>query len=182
MWHHAPHPTTLLAMNRILLPAVLLAALLSGCVIDDSDSPGYYSRDPYYDGGRYGYRDEYGRYHDYRDEYDRGYRDGRHDRHDDDRDRRDRHHHNAPRPGEFTAGGSAKEFSFPAGQRHCRIEVVDGSVGFNTIVVRRGGAKQSIRISATYQRGQSFNVPIDGQATGLRISDTGRGRYRVIVK
>ena len=171
-------------MKRILLPAVLLAAILPGCVIDDSDSPGYYDRDPYYNNGsRYGYRDDYNRY---RDEYDRGYRDGRYDRRDDDRDRdrdrHDRHHRDTPRSGEFTAGGGAKEFPFPAGQRRCKIEIIDGSVGFNTIVVRRGGAKQSIRISASYQRGQSFDVPIDAKATGIRISDNGRGRYRVIVK
>ena len=165
-------------MKHLLL-AAFSAVLLTGCIIDDSGS-GYYDRDPYYDDydhydrDRYGYRRDRDRWD---DGYDRGYRDGRRhdDRHDDRRSPR-------AQPGDFSAGGGAKEYSFPAGHHRCTIEILDGSVGFNTIVVRRGGAKQSITISAKYQRGQSFNVPIDAQATGLRISDTGRGRYRVIVR
>ena len=158
-------------MKHLLL-AAFSAVLLTGCIIDDSGS-GYYGRDPYYDDydhydrDRYGYRRDRDRWD---DDYDRGGR------------RRDDWRAAPARPGDFTAGGGAKEFPFPAGHHRCTIEVVDGSVGFNTIVVRRGGAKQSITISATYQRGQSFSVPIDAQATGLRISDTGRGRYRVIVR
>lgn len=176
-----------------LFSALLLSALLAGCVIDDSGSSGYYGDGGYYRNDyppppprrdAYGYRrDPY--YDEY--EYDRGYRDGRRAderdrRHHDDRRRHDDRHSGSGRSGEFSAGGSAKEFSFPSGCRHCTIEVVDGSVGFRTIVVRRGGAKQSVTINATYQRGQRFDVPIDGQATGLRISDTGRGRYRVVVR
>ena len=163
-------------MKRLLPLLPLLSLLLPACIIDGTDS-GYYDRDPYYDDGYY-------------DRYERDRRGSRRDRWDDDDyyDRRPRDHHrhddrpSSVRPGDFTAGGGAKEFPFSTGHRRCTIEVVDGSVGFNTIVVRRGGAKQSITISATYQRGQSFSVPIDAQATGLRISDTGRGRYRVIVR
>ena len=157
-----------------LLSALLLSSLLVGCIIDGSGSSGYGYDDGYY-------RDDYPppppRRDRYYDDYDRGYRDGRRD--DDRRHRNDRH---SGRSGEFTAGGSAKEFSFPSGCRYCTVEVIDGSVGFRTIVVRRGGAKQSVTINATFQRGQRFDVPIDGQATGLRISDTGRGRYRVVVR
>ncbi len=163
-------------MKHLLL-AAFAAALLTGCIIDGSD-PGYYGNDRYYDDDyRYDPRYDRDRYRYDRDRwddaYDRGYRDGRHRD-----DRRPAH----AQPGDFSAGGGAKEYSFPAGHRRCTIEILDGTVGFNTIVVRRGGAKQSITISARYQRGQSFDVPIDAQATGLRISDTGRGRYRVIVR
>ena len=59
---------------------------------------------------------------------------------------------------------------------------MDGSVGFKTVVIRNGGAKRSQTINATFQRGQSFDVHIDRDSTGLRISDTGRGRYRVSVR
>ena len=166
-----------------LLSSLLLSSLLAGCIIDGSGSSGYGYDDGYYRNdyppppppGNYDYRRGRDPYY---DDYGRGYRDDRHDRHHDDR-RHDDRRRGSGRSGEFSAGGSAKEFSIPTGCRYCTIEVVDGSVGFRTIVVRRGGAKQSVTINATFQRGQRFDVPIDGQTTGIRISDTGRGRYRV---
>ena len=100
----------------------------------------------------------------------------------DDRRHHDRHQNDRPQAGEFQAGGGAKEYSFAPGHSRCTITILDGSVGFNTIVIRAGGAKRSQTISATFQRGQSFDVPIDRNSTGLRISDTGRGRYRVSVR
>ena len=167
------------------LPLLLFAAsaaLFSSCVTDDYGygygNGGYYNDrpppPPHYD-NRY-YRDD----RDYRD-----YRDDRYDRYRDDRHRDDRHHHDrrqgSPTSREFQASGSAKEFAFPAGNSRCTITVVDGSVGFKTVVIRNGGAKRSQTINATFQRGQSFDVHIDRDSTGLRISDTGRGRYRVSV-
>ena len=155
------------------------AALFSSCITDDYDygygNGGYYGQPPppRYD-NRYYYDDRPPppRYDDrYRD--DRYYRDDRH---------HDRRQHGAPGAGEFQAGGGAKEYPFPAGHTRCVITVLDGSVGFNTIVIRAGGAKRSQTIGATFQRGQSFEVPIDRNSTGLRISDTGRGRYRVAVR
>ena len=155
------------------------AALFSSCITDDYDygygNGGYYGQPPppRYD-NRYYYDDRPPppRYDDrYRD--DRYYRDDRH---------HDRRQHGAPSAGEFQAGGGAKESPFPAGHTRCVITVLDGAVGFNTIVIRAGGAKRSQTIGATFQRGQSFDVPIDRNSTGLRISDTGRGRYRVSVR
>ena len=165
------------AHTRLLLVPALLLVLHTGCVTDDSDyyGGGYYGNG-YYGNGYYG-GNNYGPPPPPPND---DYRYGR-DRWDDDRRHHDDRHRGAA-PGEFSAGGNAKEYAFPAGQRRCTIEIVDGSVGFRTIVVRRGGAKQSVTINATYQRGQSFDVPIDGNATGLRISDTGRGRYRVRVR
>ena len=170
-------------MNKtfFLLSFAAVAALLSSaCIIDDS---GYGYSDGYYDDyppPRYDrYDDRYDR------RYDRRYDDRRDDRYYD-RDRRGgpRRHHDderSARHGEFQAGGSAKEFSFPEGNTRCTITVVDGAVGFRTIVVRRGGSKQSITINATHKRGQAFDVPIDRSATGIRVSDTGSGRYRIAV-
>ena len=155
------------------------AALFSSCVTDDYDygygNSGYYGQPaPRYD-NRYYYDDRPPppRYDDrYRD--DRSYRD--------DRRHHDRHQQDRPQSGEFQAGGGAKEYSFAPGHSRCTITILDGSVGFNTIVIRSGGAKRSQTISAKFQRGQSFDVPIDRNSTGLRISDTGRGRYRVSVR
>ena len=186
-------------MNKsapLLLSASLAILPLAGCVIDDADSPGYYYSDgssgtyrarPYeerYASGGYGYRRDRD---DWDDGYERGYRDARRDergRRRDERDDRDgkRHSGHADRPGEFSAGGNAKEYAFGAGHRRCTITVTEGSVGFRTIVVRSGGAKKPHAFNTTLQKGQSLDVPIDRDATGLRISDTGRGRYRVTVR
>jgi hypothetical protein len=156
------------------------AALFSSCVTDDYDygygNSGYYGQPP---PARYDNR----YYYDDRPpppRYDDRYRDDRYYR--DDRRHHDRHQHDRPQDGEFQAGGGAKEYAFPAGYSRCTITILDGSVGFNTIVIRAGGAKRSQTIGAKFQRGQSFNVPIDRNSTGLRISDTGRGRYRVSVR
>ena len=161
-------------MNKTL-PFLLLAvsaALFTSCVTDDYDygygNGGYYGQPaPRYD-NRYYYDD---RPPPPPPRYDYRYRD----------DRDDRHHHDRPQAGEFQAGGGAKEYAFAPGRTRCVITILDGSVGFNTIVIRSGGAKRSQTISARFQRGQSFDVPIDRNSTGLRISDTGRGRYRVSV-
>ncbi len=162
-------------ISRVGMCALGLS-LGTGCIIDGSGY-GSYDNDPGY----------YGDY--YNGPYDNGYyrtppppppprRPYYDDRRYDDR----RHDAPSAQSGDFNAGGAAKEYAFSTGHRRCTIHVTDGTVGFRTIVVRRGGAKQSITINATYQRGQSFDVPIDGNATGLRISDTGRGRYRVEVR
>lgn len=78
-------------------------------------------------------------------------------------------------------GGSAKEVSF-SGRSECKIEITGGSVGFRTVVVRRGGGKKSITINQSLAKGQSVTIPIDRSVTGIRISDTGSGSYRVVVK
>ena len=164
-----------------ILPFLLLAAgatLFSSCLTDDygygyggSGNGGYYydrpPPPPRYDNR---YRDD--RYYDdrYRDDY-----------RSDDRHHRDRHQGHGS-SGEFTAGGDAKEFAFAPGHSRCTITVVDGSVGFRTVVIRNGGAKRSQTVNAKFQRGQSFDVSIDRDSTGIRISDTGRGRYRVSVR
>ena len=81
----------------------------------------------------------------------------------------------------LSSGGEAKEVSF-SGRRECRIEVTGGQVGFRTVVVRRGGVKQSITVNQSLPKGEIVTIPIDGSATGIRISDTGRGTYRVLVR
>ncbi len=185
--------------------ALLSLGLLtfSACITDDygdpyggsyNSSPNYGAAPRYDDGGYYrgnayyadsGYaREPPPRYappppppprHDYRGD--------RHERHHG--DRHGDHRHKPPkggRSGEFNSGGDAKEFAFSKGYNRCTITVLEGTVGFRTIVVRRGSAKQPITINAKYPKGQSFNIPIDAEATGIRISDCNRGRYRVTVK
>lgn len=84
--------------------------------------------------------------------------------------------------GDFVSGGDAKEVVFGQGANECVIEVVQGSVGFNTVVLRRGAKKQSVTISAKYTPGALIPLPIDREVTGVRVSDTAGGRYRVKIR
>lgn len=129
----------------------------------------------------------YGRGDGHGHDHGHGWHDG-HERHDDRGGRMDDRRRDEPRRGgkwstaaNLSSGGGAKEVSF-SGRSECKIEVTGGSVGFNTVVVRRGGRKQSVTIGQTLGKGQSVSIPIDSSVTGIRISDTGRGTYRVVVK
>lgn len=85
--------------------------------------------------------------------------------------------------GQYTAAGSAKEVSLNGGgYTQCKIECVGGRVSLNTVVIRRGGQKQSVTARTSLTPGQEWNVPIDRAATGIRISDGGGGTYKVFVK
>lgn len=84
---------------------------------------------------------------------------------------------------QFNAAGSAKEVNFNGGgYSQCKIECIGGRVGLNTVVIRRGGKKQSVTARTTLTRGQEWSVPIDRAATGIRISDNGGGTYKVWVR
>lgn len=130
--------------------------------------------------------DRHDRRHDHRDDR----RDGhRYDHRDDRRDRGDDRDDHSRRPeapkGWRQAGsasaGNASEFSF-SGASQCYIEVTSGSVSINTVVVRRGGQKQSVRVVTKFNQGQRFYVPVDGSVSGIRVSTGGKGTYRVYVK
>ncbi|MBI3985409.1 MAG: hypothetical protein HY343_00685 [Lentisphaerae bacterium] len=86
--------------------------------------------------------------------------------------------------GEFQAGGNAKEATFAGTASTCRIKCVEGTVSINTIVVRQGGDKTAVPVTAKLNAGEEREVAL-GQAlsvTGFRISDDGRGRYQLSVK
>lgn len=138
-------------------------------------------------------RDRHDRRHDHRDDRRDGHRydhrDDRRDHRDDRYDRRDDRDDHSRRPeapkGWRQAGsasaGNASEFSF-SGASQCYIEVTSGSVSINTVVVRRGGQKQSVRVVTKFNQGQRFYVPVDGSVSGIRVSTGGKGTYRVYVK
>lgn len=83
--------------------------------------------------------------------------------------------------GEFSSNG-VREVSIGGGKTSAYIEFTSGITSINTIVVRRGGNKQSIPVTQRFYEGQRYQVPIDGTVTGLRISSSGNGRYRVFAK
>lgn len=149
---------------------------------DDRRDRRYDRRDDHRD-HRHDDRDRrYDRRDDHRDRR-RDDRDHKYDRRDDRRDDRDNRHSSAKgwRSVGSASAGSAKEFSFN-GAKECYIEIISGSVSINTVVIRRGGQKQSIPVVTKFSQGQRFNIPIDTAATGLRVSAGGKGTYRVCVK
>lgn len=84
--------------------------------------------------------------------------------------------------GEFSAAGGAKEVSIGGGKSSVFIEITSGVVSFNTIVLRRGSQKQSVTVATRFNAGERYTVPVDPSVTGLRISCSGNGRFRVYAR
>lgn len=84
----------------------------------------------------------------------------------------------------LSSGGEAKEVPVNHKISHVRVMVTEGTVVFNTIVVREGGKKSPHTIGREYSAKQHFvlDLPAPTQVTGLRISDGGNGRYSVHYK
>lgn len=84
--------------------------------------------------------------------------------------------------GEFNAGGDAKEVVVNREISRCYLELVSGVVSINTVVVRpeKTALPQTVRLS----EGRLHVVDLGGKrvVSGFRISDNGRGVYRVIVQ
>ena len=85
---------------------------------------------------------------------------------------------------EIPAGGDAKELAVNRSIRVVQIECTAGSVIVNTVVIREGGAKSPITVGRRFNQGERQDIDLGGerQVTGLRISDGGRGNYRVRVQ
>lgn len=84
----------------------------------------------------------------------------------------------------LVAGGDAKEVVVNRSVRMVQIECTQGIVIVNTVVVREGAGKNPITVARRFNAGESQDLDL-GQArmvTGLRISDSGRGQYRINVK
>ena len=178
-----------------LLALAVLSVSCASCVSDD-----WYDDDDYYDDGYYGSRR---RYDDYDYAYERGRRDGeryerdRRERYDRERDRdRDRGRGNnggdvsvkTPKgfvlAGTFQAG-NAVECGIPTSKKIKKVRLVgtSGSVSVNTVVLREGSAKTPFPVTRRLAPGETVEIDLGGarQATGLRISTGGKGRYNVYV-
>ncbi|NLG35656.1 MAG: hypothetical protein GX548_09925 [Lentisphaerae bacterium] len=85
---------------------------------------------------------------------------------------------------ELSAGKDAKEVAVNRSIRMVQIECLDGSVIINTLVVREGGAKDALTVGRRFNAGDKQDLDLGRvrNVTGLRISDGGRGRYRVSTK
>ena len=84
--------------------------------------------------------------------------------------------------GELNAGGEAKEVAVNRVISQCYLEIVSGTVSINTLVVRP--EKLALPQTARLTPGQLHVIDLGGSrnVTGFRISDNGRGVYRVFVK
>jgi len=82
---------------------------------------------------------------------------------------------------DVTAGGGAKELTVNRSIRLVRLECTSGSVIINTVVIREGGAKNPITVARKLNTGEKYEIDLGGahQVTGLRISDSGKGTYKV---
>jgi hypothetical protein len=85
---------------------------------------------------------------------------------------------------ELNAGGDAKEVAVNRHISAVRLEWISGRVGFNTMVVRDGSARRSVTVGRALGDGEHVELKLGSgeNVSGLRISDSGRGRYRVLVR
>lgn len=188
-----------------LLALAVLSVSCASCVSDD-----WYDDDDYYDDGYYGSRRRYDDY-DYAYERGRRdgerYERDRRERYDRDRDRYDRDRYDRDRDrdrgrgnnggdvsvktpkgfvlaGTFQAG-NAVECGIPTSKKIKKVRLVgtSGSVSVNTVVLREGSAKTPFPVTRRLAPGESLEIDLGGarQATGLRISTGGKGRYNVYV-
>jgi hypothetical protein len=88
------------------------------------------------------------------------------------------------RVAELEAGGGVKEIAVDRDAAYCMIRVMDGTVIINTIVVREGSKTTPHTVAAKLNKGDKKVVDIGPRRriTGLRISDDGRGKYRIYLK
>lgn len=88
-----------------------------------------------------------------------------------------------PPPIELKAVGGPKEVPVQREVSGCRIEVTEGIVVINTIVVRSGGQKSPITVARRLVKGEALDLPLGPKhmVDGLRISDSGGGDYRIFI-
>lgn len=85
---------------------------------------------------------------------------------------------------EQTTGGDAKELVVNRMIRAVQIECSEGSVIVNTVVIREGGSKNPITVARRFNQGEKQDIDLGSvrMVTGLRISDGGRGKYKINTK
>ncbi len=84
--------------------------------------------------------------------------------------------------GELTSGGDAKEVAVNRVVSKCYLELVSGTVSINTVVVRPEKLALPQAVSLTPGQLHVIDLGVKRNVTGFRISDNGRGVYRVYVK
>ena len=82
---------------------------------------------------------------------------------------------------DVTADGEAKELAVNRAIRLVQLECTEGSVIVNTLWIREGDAKSPIKIARKLTQGETQNIDLghERQVTGFRISDGGKGTYKI---
>ena len=85
---------------------------------------------------------------------------------------------------DVTAGGDAKELAVNRALRVIQIECTAGTVIVNTLWVREGAAKSPVTVARRFSAGEKQDIDLgsERQVTGFRISDGGRGTYKIRAK
>lgn len=87
--------------------------------------------------------------------------------------------------GDFTADGQPKEIAIGREISEIAIDIKEGGVIINTLWVREGADKTEHTVGKRMNKGDPTHfIKLGGKrmVTGLRISDSARGRYRISVK
>ena len=87
--------------------------------------------------------------------------------------------------GDFTAGGGHKEIAVDRQVSEIAIDVKEGRVIINTLLVREADRKQEIIIGKSMNKGDKTHfVKLDGKrhVVSIRVVDDANGRYRISVK
>ncbi len=87
---------------------------------------------------------------------------------------------------ELTAKGGANEVKLNKAKEASwlMIHAIEGNVVINTIVLREGAKKTPITVATKLTKDQKKEVSLGGRKslTGIRISNTGGGKYRIYLK
>lgn len=91
-----------------------------------------------------------------------------------------------PKVADLQATGKkdAKEISVDKKTEKIRIKCTDGSVIINTVVVREGAAKDVHTLGKRLDKDEEIKIDLGSKkhVDGLRISDDGKGSYKVMVR
>jgi hypothetical protein len=91
-----------------------------------------------------------------------------------------------PKVADLQADGKkeAKEISVGKKTEKIRIKCTEGSVIINTVVVREGAAKDVHTLGKRLNKDEEVKIELGSKkhVDGLRISDDGKGSYKVMVR
>ena len=87
---------------------------------------------------------------------------------------------------ELTASGGASEVKLNGVKEASwlKVHVMEGTVVINTVVLREGAKKTSIKMAVKLEKGKEHTISLNGMhsLTGIRLSNSGGGVYRVYLK
>ena len=80
------------------------------------------------------------------------------------------------------SGGAPKEILLPGHLTDCRVEILQGTIYFLNVLLRRGPQVTVYPVQCYHGEGSVFSIPIDPTVTGIQIQETPGGIYRVLAR